>query len=268
MALLEEFGNEQAYLKAGFLGFAGTGKTYTAADLAIGVRAHFKLEGPIAFFDTETGSSYVGKRLYDRTGVKPLRRVSRSLDDLITVVKECVARKVSVLLADSMTHVWREVCESALREINEARHRHAQENNYLHKFYPLRRLEFQHWGPVKDKWNQFTDLYLNAPLHIIICGRAGFEYDFEENEDGKKELVKTGIKMKTEGEFGFEPSLLIEMIREWEQGEQVRKALVLKDRFDIIDGKVFTNPTFDNFLPHIEQLTPGSHTGIDMTAKT
>jgi hypothetical protein len=46
-----------------------------------------------------------------------------------------------------------------------------------------------------------------------LCGRAGYEYDHEENEDGGKDLIKIGTKMKAEGEFGFEPSLVIEMER-------------------------------------------------------
>src|SRR6185503_10075486 len=98
-----------------------------------------------------------------------------------------------------------------------------------------------------------TDFYLNSKLHIIICGRAGFDYDYEENEETqRKELIKTGIKMKTEGEFGFEPSLLVEMeaVQNLAQGggrgkknaapkagvSVTRRAVVLKDRFSVIDG--------------------------------
>ena len=43
---------------------------------------------------------------------------------------------------------------------------------------------------------KFTDLFINAPIHIILCGRAGYEYDyFEDQETGKKNLEKTGIKI-------------------------------------------------------------------------
>jgi hypothetical protein len=44
---------------------------------------------------------------------------------------------------------------------------------------------------------------------VIICGRAGYEYDYFEDDEGKKQLEKTGIKMKAETEMGFEPSLLV-----------------------------------------------------------
>jgi hypothetical protein len=111
------------------------------------------------------------------------------------------------------------------------------------------------------------------PLHIIICGRAGYEYDFETNEEtGKKELLKTGIKMKTEAEFGFEPSLLVEMERIQEQAGDGfvirRRAKILGDRFDCIDGRVCDNPTFDFFKPHVERLRPGTHTPIDTSVST
>jgi hypothetical protein len=138
------------------------------------------------------------------------------------------------------------------------------------KFKPVTKLEFQHWGPIKAKWNEWTDFYLNSKLHIIICGRAGFEYDFEEKDDGKKELIKTGVKMKTESEFGFEPSLLIEMERAHGQDKDrmLHRATIVGDRFHELDGKSCDNPTFKFFEPHVARLTAGAHNPIDTTLKT
>ena len=70
---------------------------------------------------------------------------------------------------------------------------------------------------------------------MIVCGRAGFEYDFQEKEDGsgRKELVKTGVKMKAESEFGYEPSLLVHMERASDLKDLSkvhREASILKDR--------------------------------------
>ena len=45
MALSQTLGKGQGHLKAGFLGFQGSGKTMTATLLAIGTRRHFKLAG-------------------------------------------------------------------------------------------------------------------------------------------------------------------------------------------------------------------------------
>ena len=267
MGLLQPIGEGQGYLKAGFLGFAAGGKTHTAMLVALGVRQHFGLKGPIGMFDTEGGVEYVGPRIRKATGLPVVGVKSRSLDTLIQVGREAEVSDISVLIVDSVTHVWREVCKSALEEINARRKQRKQ--------YPIQKLEFQHWGPIKDRWAEWTDLYLNAKLHIIICGRAGYEYDYEQvGEDSrKKELVKTGIKMKTETEFGFEPSLLCEMEQEQEmQGDGTtrifQRATILKDRFDVMQGASMRNPGFDFFLPHIELLTPATHTAIDTTTKT
>ena len=109
-------------------------------------------------------------------------------------------------------------------------------------------------------WIRFSRQFINADLHICICGRAGYEYDMEENEDGKKELIKTGIKMKAEGEFGFEPSLLVNMemsVDPKPPNRVTRVAHILKDRSRSIDGQSFQQPTFDTFAPHIDFLNLG-----------
>jgi hypothetical protein len=189
---------------------------------------------------------------------------SRTLQDLIGFVKDCEREGVSVAIVDSVTHVWREVCDSALREINASR--------IAKRWSPVHKLEFQHWGPIKEKWGEWSDLYLNSALHIIICGRAGYEYDFDKDENGKKELVKTGVKMKTEAEFGFEPSLLVEMEREQDVVDGidrlVNRATVLGDRYDVINGRKGDFPGFDFFKPHVELLVPGAYDPINTENRT
>lgn len=262
MSILSELGTGQGYLKAGFLGFGKSGKTFTAIELAIGVWDYFGRKGRIIFYDTEGGSEYVAKRVKERTATNLIGVRSRSFSDLITVANE--TRDGDILISDSITHPWRELCESHLAAINKQR---GKKN-----MPPRQRLEFQDWNSIKTTWARWTDFYLNSRVHVIICGRAGFEYDFEQDQEtGRKELVKTGIKMKTEGEFGFEPSLLVEMERMQTLGEQTtlfHRATVLGDRFGILDGKSCLNPKFDFFLPHIELLTPNAHAPIDTTLKT
>ena len=252
-----------SFLKAGFLGFAKSGKTHTAVELALGVREFFKLPGPIAMYDTERGSDYWKIRVEERTG-KPLLVVkSRALPDLIGTVEECQAGGISVLVVDSITHVWREVCSAYLAELQAA----ARRKNWREPD----QLDPGDWGRIKTKWSAWPDLYLNSPLHIIVCGRAGYEYDHEVNERGQKELVKTGVKMKVEGEFGFEPSLLVEMDRVWSDDdppEMVNRARVIGDRFDLLNGKSCDRPTFEFFRPSIELLTPANHDPVDTAIKT
>lgn len=254
MALFKKAENTSAYLKAGFLGFAGSGKTYTATEVAVGLallinKMQLREAGrPIYFIDTETGSDYVTHKVRN-AGLEIFTAKTRAFVDLIDAINEC-EKEGAVLIIDSITHFWREFVESYQRRKD------------------ITRLDFQDWNFLKgsDGWGKFTDRYVNSSCHIIMCGRAGYEYETETNSRGKKEQVKSGIKMKAETETGFEPSLLVLMEREMNvQTNAVnRTAYVLKERFDLIDGKEFQNPTFDSFLPHIQMLNlGGTQLGVD-----
>lgn len=267
---MEKFGSGQGFLKAGLLGFNKSGKTHTAILLALATRKLLKSKKPVALFDTEAGGEYVAKMVKAATGMDLVGMKSRSLSDLMKMAVEC-EKEASVLVVDSITHVWREVCDAYLKQVNEAR-------DAMHR--PRRqRLEFQDWAVIKSQWAKWTDFYLNSKLNIIICGRAGYEWDFQESEnaDGstRKELVKTGVKMKVESEFGFEPSLLIEMERLQVEDQKrsghfkiVHRATVIGDRFDAMDGHTADNPTGDWFLPHLSLLVPGATNTVDTTVKT
>lgn len=254
MSLFKKAENRQAFLKAGLMGLAGSGKTYTATEISIGLIEHMRSRGltelaakPIAFMDTETGSDWSLPK-FQAAGIEMVVNRSRSLWDLRNAIVEA-EQECSILIIDSITHFWRVFCEE-----------------YAERRGRKRGLEFSDWAFLKKEWAVFTDLYVNSQLHIIMCGRQGYEYDFMEKDDGKKELIKTGVKMKAEGETGFEPSILIAMEQEHrmvngELKEVYRVAKVLKDRSTFLDGQVIRNPTFKDFLPHIECLNLGSKQG-------
>lgn len=255
-----------SYLKCGILGFAKGGKTHTAMEFAFGVRRFFGLKGPVGFYDTEMGSDYWDERAKKETGQALLVHKSRSLVDLLEVGQECVETGVSVLVTDSITHVWREVCDAYLME----RQAIAKKRGWR----VPDSLEFSDWAPIKAQWNRWSNWFLTAPLHIIVCGRAGWEYDMETNERGKKELIKVDTKMKVESEFGFEPSLLIEMTREVEPSKddkpprQINRAFVKGDRFDLINGRTCDFPTFEFIKPFVERLAARNHAPVDTAVKT
>jgi hypothetical protein len=209
----------------------------------------------VAFFDTETGSDFLKGR-FDAAGVPLLVSKTRAFKDLLTVVREAEGT-CSVLIIDSISHVWTELMEA-----------------YQQKLRRTRGLEFQDWAAVKKEWRQFTDLYLNSKIHILLCGRAGYEYEMEKDEQGKKELTKVGTKMKAETEMGYEPSLLLEMVRikrseithDVKDKGWIHRCYVLKDRNDVMDGHEVDEPTYASFAPVIQLLNlGGEHLGIDST---
>lgn len=247
--------DDQAFAKIGVMGLQGSGKTYTSAHLALGlvnlmkernIAGHDK---PVMFLDTESGSKWV-KKYFANAGIGFKTRKTRAFVDLVPAIKEA-ERNGSVLIIDSITHFWRELCDSYKQKKNRTK------------------LRFNDYDWIKGEWYKFSLAFLNSNVHIILCGREGFTYDFSEDEDGDKELIKTGVKMKAEGETGYEPSLLIHMeqVKNTKTGEIYNEATILKDRSNTLNGKKFKNPVFENFMSHINDLNlGGAHFGIDESA--
>jgi hypothetical protein len=256
MSIFETARPTSAYLKMGIMGKQGSGKSYTAAEVAIGLVKHLKdievdyAGKPVAFFDTETGSDWLIPK-FKAAGIPLVVAKKRSFADLLEAVRWSEAN-ASALIIDSITHPWRELLESYMK---------SKKRSFL---------QIDDWGYLKGDhgWAQFTDLYINSKLHIIMCGRAGDDTEQYTDENGKRQFEKVGIKMKTEGETGFEPSLLVLMEREMDlrTKEVGHCAKILKDRSTLLDGKEFNDPGFKEFLPHINCLNlGGAHVGVNVT---
>jgi len=270
MGILQKAKNEQAFLKMGIFGNAGAGKTTSCHYMAMGLAHKLEAKKPVAVLETEAGSDFLLPK-YQAEKIELLRVKSHSLSDLLEAAKEA-EKTCSVFICDSITHIWQDVCAGKLRKINEARAKK--------RLPALEKLEFQHWADVKREWANWTDWFLNSHIHCIVAGRAAGIFDFQENEDtGRKELIRTGTRMKAENEFGYEPSLLVEIERVQIPGRAgwSHRATILKDRTDTINGQVFDftkprkaykkgdwEPTFKPFLPVIRALNiTGEHFTFD-----
>lgn len=256
MSYIQDATDNAAFGKLGIYGNAKSGKTRTAAEIAIGLHKLIKSKKPVGMFDTEPGHQFVNP-LYKKAEIKlKVYDKSRAFVDLMGWLKEILAIS-DILIIDSISHVWKELQAAALVKVNEERSKYNKR--------PISRLEFHHWAAIKSEFNKFTDLYLNCKAHIIICGRAGAKYDYQENEEtGKKELITTGTKMSAEKEMGYEPSLLIEMQKVYEKTEYkgkivniINRAFIEGDRADLLNGQSFDFPTFDTFKPHFDFLNIG-----------
>lgn len=248
--MLRKATNRMAYAKVGIYGTAGSGKTRTACEIAIGLHKAIKSQKPVVAFDTEPAFSFV-LPLFEKAGIELLiQDESRALSDLMGFMDE--AEQVSdIVIIDSITHVWRDAQESYLNRLNEQRAKFGRK--------PLPSLEFQHWRPIKAAWADFTDRFLSSKMHVIVCGRAGNVYEYQAKDDGsgKKELITTGTRMATEKELGYEPSLLVEMIADRQDGRIVNVALIQKDRSDTLNGQEISMPTYKKMEPHFKALNIG-----------
>ncbi len=235
-------GNTKPYFKAALEGFAGSGKTRTSALIAVGLHQLIKSQKPVVIFDTEMSSKFL-LPLFTENGIKVMVKESQSLADLKETMRLCREGYADILIIDSISHVWEDFLAAYARKVNRTS------------------LQFQDWGIIKPTWKrEFSTPFVHDPYHTIMTGRAGYEYGKELNEDtGKKELVKTGIKMKVEGETAYEPDLLVLMERYQEMdGGSIKRvdhtATIIKDRSTLLDGRSFENPTYTHFAPAIELI--------------
>jgi hypothetical protein len=244
--------NVRPFLKMAFEGFAGDGKTYTMASVAIGLHKLIGSTKPIAVIDTERAMDKLGP-LFKEAGITVKVNNSRSLAGIKRAMELCAEGYADILLIDSITHTWESYKQAYIDSCNARNPKWVKTG-----------LEFQDWNVIKPGWKKdFSDAFVMANTHIMFAGRAGYEYENEVNEHTKKrEIFKSGIKMKAENETAFEPDILVLMEKKQEiltdKKKIWREATVIKDRTTMIDGKTFQNPTFDNFYPAIKQLLDGT----------
>jgi len=259
--------NTMAHVKAGFFGKTGSGKTVTGSLFALGMVRHLRKIGspladkPVYFFDTEGGSDFLIPH-FDNEGVALQQAKTNLFADLVQAF-EIAQEKASVLVIDSVTHVAQELRESFLKKKGRS-YFQIDDWNYLR-------------GPMG--WKRIESAYVNSKLHVVCCGRLADETDSYTDESGKRQIDKTGVKMKADGDMGYEASLLVLMERPeiGRDHDVLHTAKIMKDRSMRIDSREyqFATPdlkgkpptkedtdflvrqTWAAFAPHVDSLNLG-----------
>jgi hypothetical protein len=240
--------NVKRPFKMSFEGFAGDGKSYTMGLVVLGVWIAEGRKKNVAMMDTERSSKqYVS--LFAKEGLTEGKNwfvtPSRSLADFTKILKMC-EEDDAIFMIDTATHLYEEMVQAYL------------------KANDRKKVLVQDHASLKPMWKErFSTPYVNASCHTFFTGRAAWEYAMEENDEtGKKEFYKSGIKMRGDNETAFEPDLLVLMQRIEEiNGKDVevfRQATIMKDRSTLLDGQVLKRPTFKDFEPVYRYLCQGT----------
>ncbi len=233
-------GNTKPFFKAAFEGEPGTGKSWTAALVAIGLHKKIGSKKPIVLIDTEKASKFLVP-LFQEHGIEAMVRETHSLADLVKAMKLCSDGYADIMVIDSITHIWMDFQEAYKRKLNR------------------QVFQIQDWMSIKSEWNKYFSIPLvQSPLHILATGRVSDRMEQEVDEDGRKEFTKTGVKMQAEKNAAYEFDILVLMERheliQRKKREVWRQSVVLKGRGNLLDGAVFKNPTYDDFAPAIEAI--------------
>lgn len=228
---------EQAALKLGIYGATGRGKTFTALLIAEGLAKLSKKR--IAYVDTEHGTDFYCKAVPGRAAHPDAfdfdAIYTRSLSETIGAIRGLDVKEYGVCIIDSITHMW-EAAKAA----------------YSGRTTKIGTIPFQAWGQIKRPYKELMAYLLNSPMHVIICGRQGNEYE----EDAETEELKcVGTKMKAEGETPYEPHILIHLDSHRDKkGNTTITAFAEKDRTGVLAGKTI-------------QLWPSESSTFDLLAR-
>lgn len=245
-------------IKAGIFGPQGSGKSTSAAMMAVALSAQFYNRAPVYVVDPEAAWQFLKPVIFDVEKIELIQRPHRSFKDMRDSLREAEKLGACVWVCDPLTLMWNELMESFQQ----------QNGGYI----PIDK-----WGDIRSLWQDYVRFFLNSPMNCFACGRLANDFDEVEDErkPGRTKLVKVGTKFKAGGgeSFGYEPHLLMEMslerkpkkIRGQEregEGRMVHRADVIKDRTWAVNGRVFRwsdkpryekggyKQVWDSILPH------------------
>jgi hypothetical protein len=244
---------EQAALKMGLYGPPGSGKTFTSLLIAEGLA---KLTAKrTAVVDTEHGSDFycqaVGTRTVHPEAFDFDALYTRSITETLAAVRGLSTDEYGCVVLDSITHLWQACMEA-----------------YAGKRTRADTIPMHAWGKIKKPYKDLMTFMLSSPMHILICGRQGVEYETDEETE---ELRAIGVKMKAEGETPYEPHILIRMeaIKPKRTNEVAMiVAYVEKDRTGVLAGRSFINPTFESLCRPLLPLLGANQAQIETLEQT
>lgn len=193
---------EGARLVIGLSGISGSGKTYSALQLAYGLAGYNSLK--IGFIDTENRRGSLHADVIKNEKGEVQHFLIGDLDApfspsrYIEAIQEFQNAGVEVLVIDSISHEWEGIggCE----EIAERQGRNGNKN----------------WAAAKGEHKKFMNVLLASNMHIIVCIRAR-EKVKHEKVGGKTEVTPLGIMPVCEKNFMFELTASLMM---WDGGKQ------------------------------------------------
>jgi hypothetical protein len=220
---------KKARLRLGLSGPAGSGKTYSALQIAFG------LGGKIALIDTEHGSGELYAHLgdYDVAGLAP----PFTAEKYIQLIHDAEAAGYNVIIIDSLSHAW--AGEGGLLD-QQGKIADSGKGN-----------SFTAWRTITPMHNALVEAMLQTPAHLIATTRAKTEYVLEKNRDGKDVPRKVGLAPVQRDGMEYEFTIFFDLSAN-------HLASSSKDRTSLYDGRAPFVPTPEIGRDLLEWLEAGA----------
>ena len=205
---------EQAKLRMGIIGPAGSGKTYTALLTA----KNLVPGGRIALLDTERGyaSKYADIFEFDVCELETFHP-----ENYIKTIRAAEEAGYDVLVIDSLSHAWTGK-DGAKKLVDKAAARE-------------RGNSFAAWRHVTPLHNAMVAAMIGARLHLIVTMRSKTEWVVEKDERGKSVPRKIGLQPVQRDGLEYEFDVVADM-------DLDNNFIVSKTRCPALRGKVINLP--------------------------
>jgi hypothetical protein len=201
--------------------------------------------GSIAVLDTERDSASLyasSVSLPDGRVVQPPEFDALSMSSpytperYIEAIRAAEAAGYTTLVIDSITHEWSGVggCLELVDEIARARYRGNS---------------WSAWNDVTPRHRALLDAILQSGLHMIVTIRSKTETAQQEGQNGKKSVVKLGLKAEQRDGFEYEMTSVLDLTHDGHY------AAATKDRTGLLMGRdpfVITEATGRQLLEWLE----------------
>lgn len=216
----------RAKLRLGISGAAGSGKTFSALQVAFG------LGGKVALIDTEAGSG----ELYSHLGAYDVLQLGPPFtpDRYVEALHAAEAAGYETVIIDSLSHAW--AGEGGVLDMQGKIADSGKGNG------------FAAWRTVTPLQNRLVAAILGSPCHVIATMRAKTEYVLVEDR-GKQVPKKVGMAPVQREGVDYEFTVFLEVGAD-------HSAVATKDRTGILDGRVF-RPDRDTGRRLLEWLDGG-----------
>lgn len=185
----------QSYLKASIDGLNGSGKTGTAARLAVGLAIEYCDRSPVIVSDSEERWRFLKHIIFDVEKVPLIIVPGQSLIGVQESFEVANAKKAGVWIADQLTTPWMEGVRKFSFENGE--------------------LSFSRRQQLINQWDPVVSQFRYSPFHCVGIGRLGYNWSNVEDENGEMKLIQGDSKFNAGGSnnFGYEADLELEMRR-------------------------------------------------------
>jgi hypothetical protein len=200
---------QKARLRLALTGPSGSGKTWGALLLALG------LGGKIAVIDTERDSASLYSHLADFDALN--LSAPFTPERYIEAIKAAEAAGYETLIIDSITHEWSGVggCLELVDQIARSKYKGNS---------------WSAWNDVTPRHRALLDAILHSSMHVIVTLRSKTE-TAQTEENGRKKVVKLGMKAEQRDGFEYEMTVVLDLIHDG------NFAAATKDRTGLFTGE-------------------------------